>query len=89
MLRKALRSACAVAVVACLMAATASAQTVDKRTLLFTFSGPVGLPGVTLTAGQYLFRLADPTGSRKVVQVLSPDGKTPYGRVLGAANGAI
>jgi hypothetical protein len=78
MLRTVLRSACAVALLACLMEGTGSAQTSDKRTV-FTFSGPVALPGVTLPAGQYLFRLADTTGSRKVVQVVSADGKTPYG----------
>ena len=39
--------------------ATVSAQTADRRTI-FTFNGPVTLPGVTLPAGQYLFRLADP-----------------------------
>jgi len=77
MLRNALRSACAVALLACLMEGTGSAQTIDKRTV-FAFSGPVALPGVTLPAGQYLFRLADPT-ERKIVQVLSADGKTPYG----------
>ena len=78
MLRNTLRSACAIALLTCLMGASASAQTDDKRTV-FTFSDPVALPGVTLPAGQYLFRLADPASSRKVVQVLSADGKTPYG----------
>jgi len=78
MLRNALRSACAVALLACFMEGAASAQTFDKRTV-FTFSGPVALPGVTLPAGQYLFRLADPTGDRKVVNVLSADGKIAYG----------
>jgi hypothetical protein len=65
-------------VFACLMAAPVSAQPLDKRTL-FTFSGPVTLPGVTLPAGQYLFRLADPNSSSKVVQVLNADGTKPYG----------
>jgi hypothetical protein len=69
---------CAIAVLACLMEANGSAQTYDRRTV-FTFSGPVALPGVTLPTGQYIFRLADPATSRKVVQVLSADGKTPYG----------
>src|SRR6202158_6539823 len=78
MLRKALRSVCAVALFACLMEGTASAQTYDERAV-FTFSGPIALPGVTLPAGQYLFRLADPSGDRKVVQVLSADGSKPYG----------
>ena len=43
----------------------AQAQPADYRTY-FTFSAPVTLPGVTLPAGRYLFRLADPDGSRKV-----------------------
>jgi hypothetical protein len=55
---------------------TAQAQTEDQRTY-FTFSAPVQLPGVTLPAGKYLFRLADPTTGRKVISVLSADGKTP------------
>jgi hypothetical protein len=70
--------ACAVAVFVCLMAAPAAAQPLDKRTL-FTFSGPITLPGVTLPAGQYLFRLADPNSSSKVVQVLNAEGTKPYG----------
>lgn len=70
--------ACAVAVFVCLVAAPVSAQPLDKRTL-FTFSGPVTLPGVTLPAGQYLFRLANPNSSAKVVQVLSAEGTKPYG----------
>jgi hypothetical protein len=36
------------------MAGPASAQPLDKRTL-FTFSGPIAVPGVTLPAGQDLF----------------------------------
>jgi hypothetical protein len=76
--RKGIRSACAVALVAGTSVATAFAQTFDKRTM-FTFSGPVTMPGVTLPAGQYLFRLADPTTGAKVVQVLSADGTKPYG----------
>lgn len=70
--------ACAVAVFVCLTAAPATAQPLDKRTV-FTFSGPITLPGVTLPAGQYLFRLADPNSSSKVVQVLNADGTKPYG----------
>jgi hypothetical protein len=58
------------------MSATALAQTSDYRTY-FTFSTPVTLPGVTLPAGRYLFRLADPNSTRKVISVLSEDGKTP------------
>jgi hypothetical protein len=52
----------------------AEAQPADYRTY-FTFSAPVTLPGVTLPAGKYIFRLADPDSSRKVINVLSGDGK--------------
>lgn len=58
------------------MGATPGAQPSDYRTY-FTFSTPVTLPGVTLPAGRYLFRLADPDSSRKVISVLSADGKKP------------
>ena len=59
------------------VATVATAQTFDKRTV-FTFSRPISLPGVTLPAGDYLFRIVDTTTSRKVIQVLSGDGQTPY-----------
>lgn len=71
-------SVCALAILAGLAPATASAQPADKRTY-FTFSGPVDMPGVALPAGRYMFRLANPDTSRNVVQVTSADGK----RVLG------
>jgi len=54
---------------------TAHAQPSDLRTY-FTFNAPVTLPGVTLPAGRYLFRLANPQGGRRVINVLSADGKT-------------
>jgi hypothetical protein len=47
--------------------AFAQGATVDQRTYL-TFSGPVQVPGHTLPAGTYLFRLAD-TGTRSIMQV--------------------
>jgi hypothetical protein len=52
----------------------AQAQPADYRTY-FTFSGPVTLPGVTLPAGKYIFRLADPNSSRKVIAIQSEDGR--------------
>jgi hypothetical protein len=58
-------------------AQAAKADTVDKRTY-FTFNRPISVPGVTLPAGRYLFRIANPNTGGDVVQVLSDDGKTPY-----------
>jgi len=60
-----------------LFASIAQAQPEDKRTY-FTFSAPIALPGTTLPAGRYVFRIVDTTSSRKVIQVLSDDGKKPY-----------
>jgi hypothetical protein len=55
-------------------AGRAEAQPSDYRTY-FTFSAPVTLPGITLPAGKYIFRLADADSSRKVINVMSGDGK--------------
>jgi hypothetical protein len=65
------------AVLAVLVAGVARADSYDKRTV-FTFNRPISLPGVTLPAGDYLFRIVDTETNRKVIQVLSGDGKTPY-----------
>jgi hypothetical protein len=78
MLRRVVFLACSVALLACVMETPSTAQTLDKRTL-FTFSGPVSMPGVTLPAGKYLFRLANPDSGRNVVQVLNAEGTKPYG----------
>jgi hypothetical protein len=78
MLRHVVFLACSVALLACVMETPSTAQTLDKRTL-FTFSGPVSMPGVTLPAGKYLFRLANPDSGRNVVQVLNAEGTKPYG----------
>ena len=78
---KTLRRACGLGVAAVLIAATANAQPSDKRTF-FTFSRPITLPGVTLPAGKYVFRLADDETSRKVIQIMSSDGTKPYAMLL-------
>lgn len=79
MLKK-LISACVFVMLAFTSAAT-HAQTIDNRTF-FTFSQPVTLPGVTLPAGTYLFRNPDPLTGRRIVQVLSEDGKQAYAQLL-------
>jgi hypothetical protein len=56
----------------------ASAQPADQRTFL-TFSAPVELPGRTLPAGRYEFRLADDS-EMDIVQVLK--GKDVVGTYL-------
>jgi hypothetical protein len=65
-----------------LSAVPANAQTLDSRTE-FTFNNPVELPGVTLPPGTYIFRFADATSSRKVMQVLAKDSTNQtYGLFL-------
>src|SRR5512138_1094968 len=63
----------------------ADAQPSDKRTY-FTFSRPITLPGVTLPAGKYMFRLADDTTTRKVIQVMNAEGTKPYAMLLTISN---
>lgn len=72
--------AAAVFTAAFLTAASASAQdsNVNQRTYL-TFSGPVQMPGVTLPAGKYVFRLAD-TALHNVMQVFDGEEKHIIGQ---------
>jgi LPXTG-motif cell wall-anchored protein len=69
------------AVVAAALALTtpapASGVTYDKLASL-TFTAPVQIPGVTLSAGTYRFHLTNPETSRNVLQVLSHDGSIVY-----------
>jgi len=82
--RKLLRIICGTAIVAGCSVTIALAQLPDRRTI-FTFSGPVAIPGATLPAGKYVFRLAEPGSSARVVQVFSADGKKPYGMFFSRA----
>jgi hypothetical protein len=70
----------AAALVACL-APGARADVWNKKTIL-TFSGPVQVPGTTLPAGTYVFKLADLTGNRHVVQIFDKDEKRIYRTIL-------
>jgi len=74
---KVFRAICGLGLGVALFASSVQAQPEDKRTY-FTFSAPVALPGVTLPAGRYIFRIVDTTTTRKVIQVLSDDQKKPY-----------
>ena len=69
-----------VLVAGCLVTMTPAplgATTYDHLAYL-TFSGRVQVPGATLDAGTYRFRLADPDSGRKVLQVLSENGSEVY-----------
>ena len=51
--------------------ATLSASARSNRLEHLTFSGPVGLPGVTLAGGTYSFEVANPETSADVIRVRS------------------
>jgi hypothetical protein len=54
------------------VAATAQTTPADRNTKV-TFSGPVSIPGKTLPAGTYTFRIADSPANRHIVQIFDKD----------------
>jgi hypothetical protein len=59
----------------------ATADESDQKTI-FTFSGPVEVPGQVLQAGTYVFKLADSESDRDIVQVFNKDETHLYGTFL-------
>lgn len=59
----------------------AKADTWNERTI-FTFSGPVEIPGQVLPAGTYVFKLLDSTANRDIVQVFNKNENHLYGTFL-------
>src|SRR5213080_1576461 len=57
----------------------------DKKTIL-TFSGPVQIPGATLPAGSYVFKLADLSGNRHVVQVFDKSETKIFSTLMAIPN---
>ena len=49
---------------------------------VFTFSGPVEIPGRVLAAGTYVFKLADSMSDRNIVEVFNKDENHLYGIFL-------
>ena len=50
-----------------------------------TFSGPVSLPGTTLPAGTYVFKLADSPANRNIVQIFDKDSSKLITTILAVA----
>ena len=71
------KALCCAAALTAMIAPGARADEWNKKTIL-TFSGPVQIPGATLPAGSYVFKLADIPGNRHVVQVFDKDEKKIY-----------
>ena len=76
-----LRVFCCALAFAAIAAPSARADEHDKLTY-FTFSGPVQIPGQTLAAGTYMFKLADSPSNRHIVQVFNKDGSKLYATIL-------
>jgi len=67
---------------AAMLPLTARAQGPANQDTYFTFSAPVELPGVTLPAGRYLFKLVDSPSNRHVVRVTSDDRKQLFATLM-------
>jgi hypothetical protein len=76
MMRKIFASAGALALLLMVgVARPSSAQGMPSdKPIYFTFSQPVALPGKTLPAGKYLFKLMNSQVNRTIVQVFNADG---------------
>lgn len=53
----------------------------NKKTVL-TFKEPVEVPGVILPAGDYVFKLADSSANRHIVQIFNADEDKIYATIL-------
>src|SRR5258708_4637983 len=82
---RSVKALCCAAALTVLVAPGARADDWNKKTIL-TFSGPVQIPGATLPAGSYVFKLADIPGNRHVVQVFDKDEKHIYTTMLAIPN---
>lgn len=80
-----LRVMCCVLALAVCLTPAARADEWNKLTYL-TFSGPVEIPGKTLPAGTYMFKLADSPSNRHIVQIFDKDGTKIYATLLAIPN---
>jgi hypothetical protein len=80
-----LKAVCCAAMLTVMAAPGVRADEWNKKTIL-TFSGPVQIPGATLAAGSYVFKLADLAGNRHVVQVFDKDEKKIIATLLAIPN---
>jgi hypothetical protein len=76
-----LRLASFLCILILLLTGVAKSSLPDKKTI-FTFSQPVELPGVTLPAGTYVFKVLDTMTDRNIVQVFDKDEKKLLATVI-------
>jgi len=88
---KAVTTLCCVALMGAALTTIARADDWNRKTV-FTFSGPVEIPGVhlkgwgVLPAGTYVFKIVDSQSDRHIVQIFSADEKTVYATILAIPN---
>lgn len=75
-------TACATALLAALTLNVAAQDFNTSERTFLTFSSAVELPGVTLPAGTYLFKLADSPSNRHIVQVFDQDERQLHATIL-------
>jgi len=75
----------AIFMLAALLPRAIHADEFDKKTVM-TFSGPVQVPGMTLDAGKYVFKLLDSTADRFVVQIFNERENHLYTTLLAIPN---
>jgi LPXTG-motif cell wall-anchored protein len=78
---KTLAAASTFAVLLSVSLPSARADEWNKETI-FTFSAPVEVPGMTLPAGTYVFKLLDSKSDRNVVQIFDKNDQHIYGTFL-------
>lgn len=76
--RKLLLSAFGAAALSVATVASLNAWETANKTAYLSFNAPVGLPGVGLAPGTYIFELAAPEGDVSIVRVSSRDRSTVY-----------
>jgi hypothetical protein len=64
-----------------LLTTAASADTFNKKTKM-SFSQSIRVPGTTLAAGSYIFKLVDSQASRNIVQVMNTRENKVYATIL-------
>ena len=74
--RRLAQIACGAAVFGLAVSSSSIASSLAHQTNHLTFSGPVGLPGVTLPRGTYTFDVIDI--DRRIVRVRNRDGSRVY-----------
>jgi hypothetical protein len=72
---------CAFVIATVLLVTGARADEYTKLTYL-TFSAPVQVPGMTLPAGTYMFKLADPDSGRRAIQIWDEQGTKLFTMLL-------